>query len=100
MEPTLAPPEHPETPAEHLANSITHAVGIVLSLGALGVLVTVAALRGDPLRVFSFCIYGGSLVLLYCASTCFHSFHHPRPPHGFKVLDHSAIYALIAGTSP
>ena len=83
---------------EELVNSVTHGIGIALSLAALVVLVAYAGLQGDTWKIVSFSIYGFSLVLLYTASTLYHSFNAPKLKHYLKVFDHAAIYLLIAGT--
>lgn len=83
---------------EELASSITHGIGAALAVAALAVLVARAASMGDPWRVVSFSIYGATLVLLYISSTLFHAFTHTRAKHVFRILDHAAIYLLIAGT--
>lgn len=90
------PPEY--TPAEDLANSITHGIGAALAVAGLGVLVTLAARHGDGWRVVSLSVYGTSLVLLYLASTLYHAIRAPRLKHLFKGLDHAAIFLLIAGS--
>jgi hemolysin III len=78
-------------------NSITHLAGAVLATAGAAVLITSAALQGDPWRIASFSIFGAMLVLLYIASTLYHSL---RPPAKdvLRRLDHSAIFLLIAGT--
>ncbi len=81
-----------------LANTITHGIGVALSLAGLVVLVVFAALRGTVWHVVSFSIYGTTLVLLFTASTLYHSFHSPRIKHAFRILDHCSIYLLIAGS--
>lgn len=83
---------------EEVANSVTHGIGAGLSVAALAVLVTFSALFGDPWRVVSFSIYGASLVILYLSSTLYHGFQSPRVKRVFRVLDHCAIFLLIAGT--
>ncbi len=83
---------------EEIANSITHGIGFLLSIAGLVVLVVSASIEGDPWMVVSFTIYGSSLVTLYLASTFYHSFHSPRLKHVLRIIDHSAIYLLIAGT--
>jgi len=78
-------------------NSISHLIGAVLALAGGAVLVTVASIDGDTLRIVSFSIYGVTLFLLYLASTLYHSLK-GRAKEIFKKLDHHAIYLLIAGT--
>ncbi|MFV2057562.1 MAG: hemolysin III family protein [Thiohalomonadales bacterium] len=79
-------------------NSITHLVGSVLSLMGLGALLAVSILHRDPLLIFSFTIFGVTLVILYTVSTLYHSFFTPVVKNIFQKLDHIAIYLLIAGT--
>jgi len=83
---------------ERIANSVTHGLGLAASLVALPFLLAAALQRGDPLQVTGAAIFGVSLVLLYAASTIYHSF--PQTPSNriFRVIDHSAIYLLIAGS--
>jgi hemolysin III len=88
----------PYTLGEEIANSITHGIGTGLSIAGLTVLVVLAALYGDVWRIVSFSIFGSSLVLLYLASTLYHSFQNKRIKRIFQIFDHSAIYLLIAGT--
>ncbi len=83
---------------EEIANSITHGVGWLLSLGGLAALVTFAALTGGALRVVSCAVFGATLVPLYAASTLYHAITSERAKRVFRVLDHSAIFLLIAGT--
>ena len=83
---------------EEIANSITHGIGFLLSVAGLVVLVVSASMEGDPWKVVSFTVYGSSLVVLYLASTFYHSFHSPRLKHALRIVDHCAIYLLIAGT--
>jgi hemolysin III len=86
------------TTGEQIANSITHGIGAALGIAALVVLVVMAARRGDPWRIVAFSVYGVSLVLLYLASTLYHALTPPAAKRVFEVLDHSAIFLLIAGT--
>ena len=83
---------------EEVANSVTHGVGWLLSLCGLAVLVTLAAITGGALRVVSCAVFGATLVLLYAASTFYHALPTERAKHIFRILDHSAIFLLIAGT--
>lgn len=84
--------------SEEIANSVTHGLGTILSLGGTGVLVVQASISGDPWKIVSASIYGLSLVTLYLMSTLYHSARSARAKHIFKILDHTAIYLLIAGT--
>jgi hemolysin III len=88
----------PDTLKEEIANSITHGVGTGLSVIGGIVLVALAATYGDIWRVVSLSIYAGSLVVLYLASTLYHSFQNPRIKHILRIVDHAAIYVLIAGS--
>ncbi|MBN2307611.1 MAG: hemolysin III family protein [Candidatus Hydrogenedentes bacterium] len=86
------------SPGEEVANSVTHGIGAGLSIAGLSVLVSLAAVRGDAWRVVSFSVYGSTLVMLYLASTFYHSFRSPRVKRVLRVIDHASIYLLIAGT--
>jgi hemolysin III len=83
---------------EEIANSVTHGVGLVAAIAGLVVLVALAATRGTAWHVVGCSIYGSTLVLLYAASTLYHSIPNPRAKRLLRVLDHSAIFLLIAGT--
>ncbi len=83
---------------EEIANSLTHGLGAALSVAGLVVLVVLAAVHGDVWRVVSFSIYGGTLVSLYLVSTLYHGIKHPRAKGVLQIIDHAAIYLLIAGT--
>jgi hemolysin III len=86
------------SPGEELANSLTHGVGAILAIGGLTWLVTLAALRGDAWHIVACSIYGAAMVVLYTASTLYHAIPSPRAKRVLQVIDHSAIYLLIAGT--
>jgi hemolysin III len=79
-------------------NSITHLVGIALSLVGMGALLTVGVQSNDPWILGSFAIFGFSMVLLYSMSTLYHSFEPKALKQLFKLFDHVSIYLLIAGT--
>jgi hemolysin III len=83
---------------EELANVLTHGAGAVASLVGAAVLVSVAALWGDAWTVVGSAVFGATLVLLYTASTLYHAAHSPAVKARLKVLDHCAIYLLIAGS--
>ncbi|MCW5878968.1 MAG: hemolysin III family protein [Anaerolineales bacterium] len=86
------------TPAEELANSLSHGVGIVLSIAGLAVLTSFASLFGSVWHIVSCSIYGATQILLYTASTLYHSIPLERAKKWLRTLDHSAIFLLIAGT--
>ena len=83
---------------EETLNAITHGVGTFLAIIGLVVLVVAAYHSNSTWHLISFLIYGVSLVLLYMASTLYHSFSNEKLKDLFKIIDHSAIYLLIAGT--
>ncbi len=83
---------------EEIANCVTHGAGAVLSVVALTLLVVFAVRYGDGRHLAAAIVFGSALVLLYTASTLYHSFPWPRVKHVFKILDHAGIYLLIAGT--
>ena len=83
---------------EEVMNAVTHGIGTLLAVAGLVLLTVFAYLYGEIWHIVSFSIYGTTLVLLYLASTLYHSFTNERLKYIFKILDHSAIYLLIAGT--
>ena len=94
----MARNRRPLTLGEEIANSVTHGIGAALSIVGLVAIVVVAALHGSALRIVACATYGTSLVLLYTSSTIYHALADNRAKRVFKILDHSSIYLLIAGT--
>ena len=98
----------PTTPMAHMHedhdwrdeiwNALTHGVGFLLALIASAVLITLAAIHGNGWQLAGAIVYGLSLSLLYLASTLYHSVPHALAKSRLKVLDHCAIFILIAGT--
>jgi hemolysin III len=86
------------TVGEEITHSVSHGIGTGLSIAGLTVLVVLAVLYGNVYQTVGFSIYGTSLVILYLASTLYHSFQQPRVKYIFRLIDHAAIYLLIAGT--
>ena len=84
--------------AEEIANAVSHGLGALLSVAGLTLLIIYAMIEGDVVRVTSFAIYGGSLVTLFLASTLYHAICHEGAKKVLKLIDHCAIYLLIAGT--
>ena len=91
-------PSREYTVGEEIANSITHGVGVAFSIAALTLLVAFAVLYGDTWALASGIVFGISLILLYTGSTLYHALPFPKARHVFKIIDHSAIYVLIAGS--
>ena len=92
---------HPDAPyplAEEVASAITHGLGVLLSVGAGAVLITLAALTGDAWTIVGASVFVATLVLLYGASTAYHAVPFARAKRRLRTLDHCAIYGLIAGT--
>ena len=83
---------------EERINIYSHAAGFILSIVALILLVTHANLHGTVLHVVSFSIFGASLIILYAASTLYHSAKEPELRNRLKIIDHASIYVLIAGS--
>ncbi len=86
------------TLGEEIANSITHGVGLIASLVAFPVLLVRAQSSSDSSAVAGAAIFGATLILLYATSTVYHALPISKGKQLFRVLDHSAIYLLIAGT--
>jgi hemolysin III len=83
---------------EEIANSLTHGIGAALAIVGLVVLEVYAARFGSARHVVSCSIFGISLVMLYTASTLYHSIPRPKTKQMLRVCDHLAIFLLIAGT--
>jgi hemolysin III len=85
-------------PRWELANALTHGVGAVAAAAGATVLLVLASLHGDAWQVVGSAVFGATLVLLYTASTVYHAARTPRVKARLRMLDHCAIYLLIAGT--
>lgn len=83
---------------EELASALTHGVGAAAALAGGAVLITLAVLYGNAWQLGAAIVFGVCLLLLYLASTLYHSITHPALKGRLKVFDHCAIYLLIAGT--
>ncbi|MBC35697.1 MAG: hemolysin D [Bacteroidetes bacterium] len=83
---------------EELANVLSHAIGIGLAVAGAALLITFGAIYGDAWHVVSFSVFGACLVILYTASTVFHSARNARLRYALNKLDHSSIFILIAGS--
>lgn len=83
---------------EEIANSVSHGVGAGLAVAALALLVALSATRGTARHVVGCAVFGGSMTAMYLASTLYHSIPHPSAKGPLQLLDHAAIYLVIAGT--
>jgi hemolysin III len=88
----------PYSSREEVANSISHGLGLLLALVALPVLVLAAIEVGNVRFLVGVSVFGGTMVLLYLASTLYHSISHEAAKQLFRVFDHTAIFLLIAGS--
>src|SRR5688500_15537030 len=88
----------PQTLGEEIANAVTHGAGLLASIAALPVLILAALNRQDVWQIVGGAVFGATLVMLYLASTIYHALPVSRAKRVLRVIDHSAIYLLIAGT--
>lgn len=84
--------------SEEIVTSVTHGIGVILSIAGLAVLTAFATLLGNVWHIVSVSIYGATQILLYTTSTLYHSIPIPRAKQILRRLDHTAIFLLIAGT--
>jgi hemolysin III len=96
--PGVPRPERLQTRGEEIANSVCHGIGLVAALVAFPVLVLGASAHGDWITILAACVFATTVVLLYSTSTLFHALPRGRAKRVLQILDHSAIYLLIAGT--
>lgn len=89
---------HTFSKQEEIANSITHGIGVLLSISALVILIIYASLYGTAWHIVSFTIFGVTMFLLYMSSTLLHSLPEGKAKDIFEIFDHSSIYFFIAGT--
>ncbi|ATI64678.1 MULTISPECIES: PAQR family membrane homeostasis protein TrhA [Edwardsiella] len=96
---TVSAPLSSYSLAEEVANSISHGIGFILGIVGLVLLLVQAIDSGaDATAITSYSLYGGSMILLFLASTLYHAIPHPTAKRWLKIFDHCAIYLLIAGT--
>lgn len=88
----------PTTPPEELANTVTHGVGVVLSVAGLLAMVLRSVDQGDAWKIISTAVFGTTLVILYTASTCYHAVKSEQTKLILRKFDHAAIFLLIAGS--
>ncbi|MFQ5801543.1 MAG: hemolysin III family protein [Candidatus Methylomirabilales bacterium] len=90
--------ERTESLGEEIANSVSHGVGLLAAVAAAPVLVLSAVQRDGAAGILGASVFAATMVLLYLASTLYHALPGNRAKRVFQVLDHGAIYLLIAGT--
>jgi hemolysin III len=90
--------ERRPTTGEEIANSISHAAGLVLAIAATPILIAAAIRYGNAWNTVGVSVFAGSMISLYLASTLYHAVTHDKAKRFFRVLDHGAIFILIAGT--
>jgi len=83
---------------EERVNCLTHFVGILLSIAATALMIVKASYYGSAVSIVSASVFGATLIILYTASTLYHSARNIRLKYKLNKFDHSAIYILIAGT--
>jgi len=95
-----APASRDRTPSlgEEIANSVSHGVGLLAAVAAAPVLVLSAVRHGGAARIAGASVFAAAMVLLYLASTLYHALPRNRAKRVFQLLDHAAIYVMIAGT--
>ena len=94
----LQEPLKMQTRTEELFNALSHGIGILLSIAGLIIMIVLSSLTGHAITVVSSSIYGVSLILMYTASMLYHATENPSLKKKLKIVDHSSIYFLIAGT--
>ena len=90
--------ERMQSIGEEIANSVSHGVGLVGALAVTPILIVVASRSAGAIGVVAASVFGATMILMYLMSTLYHALPQSRAKHVFKILDHSAIYVLIAGT--
>ena len=98
MTQTSASRERTQSPGEETANSVSHAVGLAAALAAAPVLVLSAVRDGGAARIAGASVFAAAMVLLYLTSTLYHALPMNRAKRVLQVLDHAAIFLMIAGT--
>jgi len=98
MSETLTYRSRPQSFGEEIANSLSHGVGLLAAVAAIPTLVASAVRRGSVAGIVGASVFAVTVVLLYLTSSLYHALPRSRAKRVFRVLDHSAIFLLIAGT--
>jgi hemolysin III len=91
-------PDPQQSLGEEIANSVSHGVGLLAALGVVPFLIVAAVRRGSPSAIVGASVFSATLVLLYFASTMYHALPRHKAKRVFRILDHGAVFLLIAGT--
>jgi hemolysin III len=91
-------PERVPTLGEEIANTISHGVGLALAIAATPILIVAAVRAGSAWNMVGVSVFASAMICLYFASTLYHALKHDKAKRVFRVLDHGAIFLLIAGT--
>ena len=94
----LALRERTQSLGEEIANSVSHGVGLLAAVAVAPVLVLSAVQHGGAGRIVGATVFAATMVLLYLTSTLYHALPRNRAKRVFQVLDHAAIFLMIAGT--
>ena len=86
------------TVGEEIANSLSHGIGLTLAIIATPILIIAASRNGTVLNIVGVTVFAASMIALYFSSTVYHALRHEKAKRFFRVLDHGAIFLLIAGT--
>ena len=95
---TLAMGERPQSFGEEIANSVSHGVALLATVAATPVLIIAAVQRGVAEGIVGASVFSATMVLMYLTSTLYHALPRNRAKQVFQILDHGAIFLLIAGT--
>ncbi len=98
MDSILSSPKEGQSHGEEIANSVSHGIGLLAAIVGTPFLVMRAARHGDPGFVVGACVFAASMILLYFASTLYHAWPTGKAKRCFRIIEHSAIFILIAGT--
>ncbi len=91
-------PERKQSHSEEVANSISHAIGLLAAIAGTPLLIVHALQHDDTGYLVGCSIFAATMILLYLASTLYHALYHSSLKRMFQVIDHAVIYLLIAGT--
>lgn len=90
--------ERVQSQGEEIANSVSHGVGFIAAVAATPCLIAAAVNRGTLASVVGVSVFAATMMLMYLTSTLYHALPQPRAKKVFRILDHNAIFLLIAGT--